>query len=191
MSDITVYCYEQERHNSRQCLEDAAFKYIYGDNAEGKFSVRIAKTDLGKPFFPDFPDVFCSVTHSGAYWLGAFSGEPLGIDLQIYRPIKENMLACRFFHPSEKEYLKKHADEFFRVWTAKESYTKFIGTGIDENFCRFSVVEREKIETVDGHTQIRFVPFRQNYTLCLCAERIDSVTLSKAEIVTERDTMSF
>ena len=60
---------------------------------------------------------------------------------------------------------------------AKESFVKFSGEGIGGNFGRFSVVGQQGLlPEVDG-LQLRFVPFRCDYTLCVCAREISSVLL--------------
>ena len=67
--------------------------------------------------------------------------------------------------------------DFYRVWAAKESFVKFSGEGISGNFGRFSVAGPQGIlSRVDG-LQLRFVPFRCDYTLCVCAKEISSVQL--------------
>ena len=53
------------------------------------------------------------------------------------------------------------------MWTAKESYVKFTGEGITDDFSSFSVVDGKGRFGVGG-TVLRHLPFLENYALCLC-----------------------
>lgn len=85
----------------------------------------LAFGEWGKPYFPAFPQLHFSITHSGDTWMCAFGDAPLGLDYQIARPCRKEALSRRFFHPLEQEYLKAHPDAFFPLWSAKESYIKY------------------------------------------------------------------
>ncbi len=58
----------------------------------------------------------------------------VGIDVEVpHRRIDKKRLAERFFSPAERARLEdaRYADaEFLRIWTKKESYLKFLGTGL-------------------------------------------------------------
>lgn len=58
----------------------------------------------------------------------------VGIDVEIpHERISKEKLAGRFFSSNEKARLEKcgYSDaEFLRIWTRKESYLKFVGTGL-------------------------------------------------------------
>lgn len=60
------------------------------------------------------------------------AGEPLGVDAEQIRPLRERVLR-RVFAPEEVAAVGESAspDEmFFRFWTLKESFVKAIGIGI-------------------------------------------------------------
>lgn len=178
MAEVTIYWYGPKRPSSRQCLVRCAALFS-GESPEGAEATwPVEREERGKPFFPNHPQVHCSVTHSGDYWLGAFCTQQVGIDLQIHKPGRLAALSHRFFHPEEDRYLQRAGfADFYRVWAAKESFVKFSGEGIGGNFGRFSVVGQQGLlPEVDG-LQLRFVPFRCDYTLCVCAREISSVLL--------------
>ncbi|MCI5527095.1 MAG: 4'-phosphopantetheinyl transferase superfamily protein [Oscillospiraceae bacterium] len=178
MAAVTIYWYGPERPASRRCLVRCAALFAGEPLAGAEERWPVQESEKGKPFFPLSPETHCSVTHSGDYWLGAFSSEPIGIDLQIHKPGRLAALSRRFFHPEEDRYLQAFGfSDFYRVWAAKESFVKFSGEGISGNFGRFSVAGPQGIlSRVDG-LQLRFVPFRCDYTLCVCAKEISSVQL--------------
>lgn len=139
-----------------------------------------SRASSGKPFFAAIPDLHFSLSHSGAYWLIAFAAQNLGLDIQKHENCHMQALARRFFHEEEYEWLEREGyGEFFSIWTAKESYVKYVGQGIDENFGNFSVVEKNGITKALHGTQLRFLPFEPGYTVCLCALDTSCVCLDK------------
>jgi 4'-phosphopantetheinyl transferase len=76
----------------------------------------------------------------------AYGESPVGVDVERIRMDsgKEN-IARRYFTPEEQEYLfsageAEKAERFFEIWTAKESYLKYLGTGLRRSLNSFSVV---------------------------------------------------
>ena len=178
MHEVIVYWYGQKRPSSQECLARGAA--LFSGQPVGDASARwqIGRSPKGKPYFLSAPDLHCSVTHSGDYWLGAYSDQPLGIDLQIHRKVRRAAVSRRFFHPAEDAYLQSAGyRDFFRVWAAKESFVKLSGEGIDSGFGRFSVVDSGGLLPCVQGRSLWFVPFRTGYTLCICAKEISSVTL--------------
>ncbi|MBP3736706.1 MAG: 4'-phosphopantetheinyl transferase superfamily protein [Lachnospiraceae bacterium] len=109
----------------------------------------IPRTAHGKPYIPGEPDFHFSISHSGNYLLLAICRtHEIGADLQEIRPVKPGIdaVASRFFSPAESVYLKKITDPaekeltFFRLWSVKEAYLKYLGTGLAGNPAGFSAV---------------------------------------------------
>lgn len=94
--------------------------YTYGEN--------------GKPFLKDYGGVCFSLSHSGKYVMSAFSNHEVGIDVQKHRGTRFAM-AERFFTDEDNALLERlgaeNANEnFYRIWTVKESYMKLTGEGM-------------------------------------------------------------
>ncbi len=83
-----------------------------------------------------------NVSHSGEYVLCAVSDTPIGVDIEQIKHFRGGMVA-RFFTDAEAAYVWGNTQvqnesvtdpevcrRFYRVWTAKEAYTKMTGTGI-------------------------------------------------------------
>ncbi len=112
----------------------------------------VAREERGKPYFPNLPWLYFSVSHSGDLFACAMSETPIGLDIQEHilrkneteedamrRHIK---IAERFFHPDERQYISNDPlRRFYKIWTAKESYVKLIGTGIDSSFSQFNIFD--------------------------------------------------
>lgn len=87
-----------------------------------------------------------SHTHSAVLVGVCTCGEP-GVDIERVRPLKDfGTMARTVLHPCEQRSLAKpvppqqRLHDFFRVWTAKEAYTKAIGTGLAHGLSEVVVV---------------------------------------------------
>lgn len=130
----------------------------------------VARTEKGKPYFRFLKEhLHVSVTHSGRYWMCLFSPCPVGLDLQIHTEKNHpERIARRFFHPEEVEYLSGREEEaFFPLWTAKESYVKYTGTGIAGQLNTFSVIQNGTIKKEIEGIPLRFLEEFPQYTCCV------------------------
>lgn len=95
---------------------------------------RIARGEKGKPFIADKENIFFNISHSGDYVVCAVSDREIGIDIE--KRAKARMeVAGRFFHKREVLALNALADDernnlFYDYWSVKESFLKYIGTGL-------------------------------------------------------------
>ena len=94
---------------------------------------RIDRGEKGKPFIVGVENVFFNISHSGDYVVCAVSDREIGIEV-----------AGRFFHGEEVAQLKmleedKQDQLFFNYWSVKESFLKYIGTGLTRPLNSFIV----------------------------------------------------
>jgi 4'-phosphopantetheinyl transferase len=180
VGDIRVYINKiSGDFDSDAAIYTAAGAYAAEKGTGFRKELVLSRDDLGKPYFAAIPQLHFSVSHSGDYWLCAFAALPCGIDIQKHVSCQMGALARRFFHEEEYRWLEISGYEnFFAVWTAKESYVKYTGQGIDDNFGGFSVIAKNGIAGEVNGAQVRFLPFYPGYTVCLCAENIALVELS-------------
>lgn len=104
-------------------------------------SIMLQRTEKGKPFAQGLPCF--NISHSGDWVAIALDEQPIGIDIEVLRPI-DLKLARRLCTERDLAYLfegaplyEKTGDpalirRFFEIWTAKEAYFKCIGTGITD-----------------------------------------------------------
>ena len=171
------------------------------DRIELKEKLQIARTDKGKPYFPKFPQIHFSISHSGAYWVCAVADEPLGVDLQEHVCLKGETLeeACvrlrklayRFFYLREAEFVERDVyNNFFVVWTAKESYVKYTGQGIDDDFAKQYVIPEEMRLWTQFSLKNRVVwrcrnnwfsseRYHDKYTLCVCTKKKREIIITE------------
>jgi 4'-phosphopantetheinyl transferase len=105
-----------------------------GSGYTGKtpWDLHVEVAEGGKPFFANVADLHFNVSHSGGHLSVAFSGAPMGLDLEKKgRKGDFVAIAKRFFHPEEWARVEEGGDGvFLEVWTAKEAILKLVGKGI-------------------------------------------------------------
>ena len=204
---VFVYIFGKEDGRSKEERMELAVKdYCNSCSLNFEFEItdmqevlRVDRTERGKPYFAKCPKIHFSISHSGAYWVIALADEQVGIDIQEhvrlkYETIEEagirfQKLAHRFFHPVEAKFVEWNSYEhFFTVWTAKESYVKYTGQGIDDSFseqCVIPVEENlwnifENKENVAWQAQGAWlckVSCYEGYTLCVCTKQKEDIVL--------------
>lgn len=188
MCDSAVFLYVAENHP--QLSTDQKLQRILQVHMQDPdMPVSVARDARGKPSLPQFPQIHISVTHSGKWFVCAVSPAPVGIDLQehtlLHRETMEQArqrycrIAQRFFHPDEAAYVALDPGaRFFRIWTAKESYVKYTGHGVDAMFDRFCVLPSgdhplppltAALSWQAEQVYFRQVFFDDGYTFCMCA----------------------
>jgi 4'-phosphopantetheinyl transferase len=144
----------------------------------GEAAPLIARREKGKPYFPAWPEVHFSLSHSGDFTACAYAGRPVGLDLQVHRYCRQAKIAQRYFHPEETAYLAASGYvDFYDLWTAKESYGKYTGDGIAGILGEISLAAGDDLKASLPDAVLRRPPFRPGYSMCLCARRVTDVRL--------------
>lgn len=97
-----------------------------------------SRTENGKPFAKNAKPFF-SISHSKDYVVCAVDDYEIGVDIEQIRQVKARItnISCT---ERDKKYIFGNAEadsltpemltRFFEVWTAKEAYFKYVGSGI-------------------------------------------------------------
>lgn len=124
---------------SSHLLDKALKKYGLAEK-NMKYSVN----EFGKPYFANAEDLHFSISHSGDYAMVVMSDKKIGCDIQQLKEINISIVD-RFFSDEEREYVKS-TEDFFRVWTLKESFIKAIGKGLSLPLNSFCIKELSTAE---------------------------------------------
>ncbi len=106
-------------------------------------SVKIIPGSFGKPACE--LDLFFNISHSGDQLLLGFSNSEIGVDIERNDPaVNIERIGERHFSEIELEKImdctkEERADEFFEIWTKKESLIKGIGNGLSIPLQDFNV----------------------------------------------------
>lgn len=149
----------------------------------------IAKGEQGKPYVEGCESFFFNISHSGDKVAIAYGDSPVGVDLEYIRCGKNDLkVAKRCFKEEEYRFItdecweldaagNSHSVEerFFMVWTMKEAYLKYNGTGISVPMNSFCVRPYEGI--IDGE-KLKCEPVVINDYVCsVCVQEGVEVTL--------------
>lgn len=93
---------------------------------------RVARTEKGKPYFPDFPNLHFSLSHTNGASLCALSDSLVGVDIEPIRLRREGIWK---FCMTEDEFSRFQSqgagwEQFYRIWTLKEAWCKYTGDGL-------------------------------------------------------------
>ena len=166
MNKTLVYLFDIDSKDSRYSLIKRCAKNYLKTNDLTEDDLTILKDDKGKPYFKNVP-LFFNLSHSNKYWALAISDQPIGIDIQNKLNNKAIAIAKRFFHPQEANLISEHEELFFEVWSAKESYVKYHGWGIDDHFKDFSVVDDDHVKKKLGNIYLHYLNTDDDYSLCI------------------------
>ncbi len=168
--EMTLFVCRQPVESSERLLLRCAGYY---SAASGRLldGVRVERSAQGKPFFSPECGVYFSVSHAKGIWACVFANAPVGLDVECQRKCNETMIARRFFHPEEARLIERQPSLFFGIWTAKESYVKFTGTGITDAFSAFSVVQNGALAKNVGEAVLSKVEGIKGYFACICAQQ--------------------
>ena len=159
----------RKEETARQCiLSEALLRYGLFMQYGAVPSFTVDCTEGGKPVAPEFPAFQFNLSHCGNWVVFAWSDKPVGIDVQ--RCVEEKpTLVRRHFTRLEQEYVfagqeaAERARRFCEIWTAKESWLKYLGTGL--------TVDLRSFDVLDGSLPVRFhrSELSGRYTLCICS----------------------
>ncbi len=119
----------------------------------GPENLIICKGEQGKPYVKDRTDFYFNISHSGDMVAVAYGNAPVGIDIEHIRCRESDLkVAKRCFAPEEYTFITNEKfdvdmdgisrsveERFFMVWTMKEAYLKYKGTGISVPMNSFQV----------------------------------------------------
>ncbi|GEM_PF-1116356 len=170
-----IYDYKSKHPELRgRDLTDA----LIGD-CLGRERAVIERTDEGKPYVSGGP--FISVSHSMDTFALLVADREAGLDIQYARDVKREKIADRYFTAEEAELAAADdaADRFFELWTRKEAYGKYVGTGLAQ------IIKTEQVLSRDD---VRFTDLRLEDG-CFCAvcagteegDRTDEIQISYGE----------
>ena len=141
----------------------------------------IAHGKYGKPYLIDFDNIHFNISHCDGLVACAISDRPIGIDVERIVPFKDN-LAKKILTEEEMQFLIcckndeiAYKEMFFRLWTLKESYIKWNGSGFfkEPKAVSFGSSLSEKVDELscsDDRVCFRQKKIEENCILSICGE---------------------
>lgn len=143
-------------------------------------AIVIVRDSFGKPFWSGKRECHFSVSHSGRWVVVAVDSRHVGIDIERIGPVEAGLektcfsdAECRKWHSLDDERRERF---FFELWTAKESYIKMAGRGLDLPLASFTIElgpgrEAHLVSHAEGcpPAVFRSYDIDGDYCLTLCA----------------------
>lgn len=108
----------------------------------------IIRDEYGKPFFQDCPHLHFNISHTEGLMVCGLSDKILGLDVERLTPYRP-ALVNRYFSPDERAYVLKEEPgrdrRFTELWTLKEAWLKWRGTGIRTPLEFFNILEKKSL----------------------------------------------
>lgn len=138
--------------------------------------IKFKLNEYGKPSIEGYDNLFFNISHSEDWVICAISNEEVGVDIEKIdkAPIE---VAEHYFDSREYKLIKSKAPEeidefFYKLWTLKESYIKWIGKGLSVQLDSFNVVEDlNGYFYIESNKDLKLsqYKFHKNYIISLCS----------------------
>lgn len=158
--------YLSKAQNTRESSEKFA-RFLLGKHlgTDGD-KLKIARNQYGKPYLVEYSNIHFNISHTKGAIACAVSDCPVGIDIERIRKIDFRIVRY-FFSQQEKDYVLADTENtdfrFTEVWTKKEAYLKFLGTGILLPVEKFDVFEILNNEFIRIYTELK-----HDYLISVC-----------------------
>ncbi|UVT94204.1 4'-phosphopantetheinyl transferase superfamily protein [Streptococcus mutans] len=142
---ILRYQFWQDRQ--RSLLGHLLSRYaIVQEYALTNKEIQIRRHAYGKPYIKDYSQIHYNISHSGEWVVVAIGKSPIGIDVENRRE-DWDLIGERVFSESEKYWSQNSYKRKAILWTIKEAYVKYLGTGLSKSLNSFSIYIKRKIIT--------------------------------------------
>lgn len=141
--------------------------------------MEITRDEYGKPFLlsPSI-DLEFNISHAGDWVVVAIDSMEIGIDIE--QIVTMNLeIAERFFTQEEYKYIANQTlqeqknEQFFRIWTMKESYIKGVGRGLTIPLDSFTtIINNKETTSIRVEEDLRYLnTFRHDtsYFISVCS----------------------
>lgn len=103
--------------------------------------IEFGQSEYGKPYLVNQKGLYFNLSHSGNWVLCGLGDTPIGLDVEEVKDKKIN-LTNRIFTEEESDFifmqpLDQRIKTFYKIWTLKESYVKYVGKGLSIPFDSF------------------------------------------------------
>lgn len=131
---------------------------------------------FGKPYLLYPSNLFFNYSHtSNCILLGLCNTGEIGVDIETIKETSLDIMSV-IFHPIEKKYVSNSSEKhkynnFFKIWTKKEAYTKFLGTGLFDSLNKINILDPCYAPSIISFTI-------QNYACSICSTYLQPFEIS-------------
>ncbi len=154
-------------------LRTVIIKKMNIDNSQ----IAFVRPKSGKPYLKYPRNFYFNISHSGSAVAVAVSNSEIGIDIEKYRN-PDLRVAQRYFTAGENDYIKNSSNPdfaFFEIWTAKEAFAKYNGSGISVPFFKTSVTDKDIKDKI-------FTVKKDDFFISVCSENAASTVIKDIDL---------
>ncbi len=169
-------------------IREKNVKYVLGNNGKPAF-----ECNDGHAFILE--NVHFNVSHSGNIAICSWGTIPVGVDIEQIKYNHSKTITCNMLTYQEAKYLDSLSDdcmcieEFYRIWTLKESFVKAIGAGLAIGFDSFNIILNDKCSVIQSINEEAYY-FKEysisGYKTAVCCSKDDFAT-KPVEILEENN----
>lgn len=103
-------------------------------------SFTVERDDGGKPFLAEYPDIKFNISHCSGLAVCGISDVEIGVDAELVRRYNGKVMK-RIFSEEEAKLVTASGNpdyDFFRIWTLKECFGKYLGKGLFPGISEYS-----------------------------------------------------
>ncbi|APW64439.1 hypothetical protein LPB137_00620 [Poseidonibacter parvus] len=135
--------YHQRKDYIRSLLSSALLYYALDKNGIDKKDIVIERSPTGKPFLKNLENIDFNITHSGDWVACVIDSNNIGIDIEQIKDIDLTDYK-EILTTEETDYINGKLENFYQIWTLKESYIKALGVGVYKSLSSFTVEPYDK-----------------------------------------------
>ena len=144
--------------------------------------LKIDYNPYGKAYIKNVRNFFYNISHSKNWVVLAQGSSEVGIDVEkISYNLDLEQIVNRYFSYEERKYILfstdkvKRAMRFTQIWTLKESYIKYLGTGLFTDLTSFSTnifdgLVRDSENRVNKHVKLKSYLLNDGSYLSVCSQ---------------------
>ncbi len=160
------------------CLFELLNEYIFNGSLK---TLPAISTDLGKPYFPDYPNLFFNISHTNGGVCAVVSDRPVGIDIEHLREWSDVSHLKRLIHrvcnDNDTDNARVSCDDsasFLTMWVIKEGAVKAEGCGISVGLRNVVIDYDNGTVTVMGRRySYKLIEQGNGFYCCYCQLIID------------------
>ncbi len=128
-------------------------------------------------------DIYFNISHSHDYVILAISNKyNIGIDIELKNDKREDRLKKFICNKEELDFVKEN-DDFYKIWTSKESLLKCVGTGLVNDLKKVNSLPIDGMKEYEGKIYYSHYINYDNYSLSITIMSDEDFDI---EIVEER-----
>ncbi|MGL5150427.1 MAG: 4'-phosphopantetheinyl transferase family protein [Clostridium sp.] len=153
--------YRKDKDKITSILSEILIRVILAEIKKVKNEkITFTYNEYGKPKLIGDNNFHFNISHSGKFIVIAIDSKSVGVDIEKFQDIDIQGIVEKFFTKKESEFILSkekeiQIEEFYRLWTLKESYIKMVGKGLYIPINSFSFIKDKENRTTLGQPNIK------------------------------------